>query len=245
MANQYTKARAEQAAAEKIERQEAAGIPDSPVFNRPPAESESRLAGCHVGGIPVENLPPEMRAHLRFELTDEGTLLRDREYQAKLAAGQVSRIEMESDQETERKRFGVMGDRLKRGATPEECGNPMQDLIAQHLEPDESGRWMDPETVDILGPRGFTPVLDKDGNKVTCGQSFLGKRSREAEELAQRRKAARNAAKLTAIQQQVSEQAEQLAHAQRAAGLPVGVTGAPIPAGLRIGRDIDVSTTGT
>lgn len=237
MANQYTKAKEIEA---RLQRQEEAGIPDS----RPPiaqTREETWRDTCHVGGLPVSQLPPDLQARLTYAHTDEGIVERDREYAVKVAEGRISTIDIESDAETERKRFGVMGERLLEGASPEECGNPMQDLMSQHLKPGEVGRWMDPETVDILGPRGYIPVLDASGNKVTCGQSFLGKRSAEADAAAQRRREQRNANQLTVIQQQVSEQAAQLAHAQKAAGTPVGATGAPHPAGLRISREIEMT----
>lgn len=240
MANQYTKQKEQQAIAERLQRQEEAGIPDS----RPPiadTREETWRDTCHVGGLPVSQLPSDLQARLTYAHTDEGIRERDAEYAVKVAEGRISTISIESDTDTERKRFGTMGERLLEGATPEECGNPMEDLMSQHLKPGEVGRWLDPETVDRLGPRGYVPVLDEKGDKVTCGQSFLGKRSVEADVASQRRREQRNATHLAVLQQQVSEQAAQLAHAQRAAGLPVGATGAPHPAGLRISRDIEVA----
>jgi hypothetical protein len=239
MANQYTKAK-EQAINERLARQEAAGIPDSkPPIADADAPRESRLAGCHFNGIPVEQLPAEMVAHLRFEVTDEGMLLKDREFQALREAGQVSRIEMESDEVTEKKRFGSMRDALMAGASVEEAENPMQELMDLHLKPGQTGRFMDPETVDQLGPRGYTPVLDDKGNRVTCGQSYLAAIPTEVYEARERRREALNASKLVVAQEQVQEQVGRLRHAEESAGTPAGASGAPLPAGLHISRDLE------
>lgn len=242
MANQYTKAKAEAAVSERLARQEAAGIPDS----KPPiaeTREETWRDTCHVAGVPVNDLPPTLVARLTYAHTDEGTAERDREYAIRLAEGRISRIDMESDQDTERKRFGMMKDQLLAGASIEEADNPMQDLMDQHLQPGQRGRWLDGEVCDRLGMRGYKPVLDEHGNKITCGQSFLAAIPEEIAEARARRRDRVNDEKLALIQEQVQEQAGQLSHAQRSAGLPEGATGAPRSAGLHISRDIAMPAT--
>jgi hypothetical protein len=238
MANQYTKARAAAAIEERQARQEAAGIPDS----APPIASEREQTWrdtCHVGGLPVSQLPPDLVARLTFAHTDEGIAEIDREYAIKLAQGRISRIDMESDEATERKRFGPQRDALLNGASIEEADNPMQELMDEHLEPGQRGRWLDPEVCGALGMRGYKPVI-VDGEKVQCGQSYLGYIPEDVAQARERKRDSRNADKLALIQQQVQEQVGQLSHAQKSAGLPEGATGAPHSAGLHISRDIEI-----
>lgn len=244
MANQYTKARAEAAAAaaalaDKRERAELAGIPDSRPFIAEAGtfEPNNRLNGCHFNGTPVSELPAEFQAHLRYEVTDEGLALRDRQIEEARQAGLLSRVEfVESDAETEAKRFGQQREQLAKGASYDEADNPLNDRMKEHLKPGQRGRWLDPEVCDQLGMRGYQPVLDKNGNKVTCGQSFLGFIPEDLAQQREKNRDAKAAAKLAMVQGEVKEQVGQLSHAQHKAGLPVGATGAPHAAGLRIER---------
>lgn len=255
MANQYTKAREaaqEQAAPiqevqkpvsdmSREERQNAAGIPDSKVFASGEANpAVSLVLNCHIQGIPVRDLPVHHQHAIRFEHTDEGIAEHNRIVDKLRAEGRLATITMESDRETEVKRFGKMRDDLLDGASYDEVTDPMRVQMEKHLKPGEDGRWMDPETVDHLGDRGFEQRMDKDGKPIKLGQMYLGVRSKEAAAESERRKEAKSRLKLQAIQEQINEQQSRLAHAVRAAGGGDAVAAGPAPhkPGLRITQDI-------
>lgn len=59
----------------KFDRQEAAGIPDSKIFAAADdAFPENPVLDCHVGGVPVRDLPLEMQGRILYQQTDEGIL---------------------------------------------------------------------------------------------------------------------------------------------------------------------------
>lgn len=238
MANQWTKRRETEAKlAEKAQRQEFAGIPDSQPSVAAERE-ETWRDRCHLGGIPVLNLPPDMQARLSYEHTDEGSAEADEAYARKLLEGRISRIQMESDETTEVKRFGTMKDQLLEGAEPWQVQNPMQAVLDAHTPPGHRGRLLDAQVRGEIGMDGWKPVI-VDGQKVECGQLFLASMPEERARARETYYENLAAQRLAQVVGETNEQADRLAHAQGRAGTGPSMGPSPVPAGLHITRDIE------
>lgn len=148
-----------------LENQEAAGIPDSPIFTTPRIEMENPLLDLHVGGTPVRDLPLEAQGRLLYRQTDEGI--------AEANEGKSPhRIETVRDELTgkclERR------DAIVEGMEPWEAPNPMAELAAAHVRPGFKGKFLSPQKIQKEGTRGYQVVKDERGDPVKLRDMPLG-----------------------------------------------------------------------
>lgn len=67
--------------------------------------------------------------------------------------------------------------------------NPLKELVARHSKPGESYAFHSTRADDLLGTRGYEPVVDKNGDQVKCGTLMLTKIPTRIVELRAKRKA--------------------------------------------------------
>lgn len=157
-----------------IENQEAAGIPDSPIFrntDRVERAVDERLLNAHVGGVPVRDLPLEMQLKLMYRQTDEGIA------EANQGKSEL-RAETMVDEFTkgcEQRKDGI----LDRGMEPWEASNPLGDVANAHVSPGFKGKFLSPSKLDKEGTRGYRIVRHANGDPVKVRNMILGEMSQE------------------------------------------------------------------
>ena len=163
MPNQWTKRRAALA-----NNPMAAAVPDSKNFGDPEApEFPPALVGRHVGGIPCEELPPDIVCRLSIQHTDEAIAERNA---GKAEPGSTAR-ETRGPREHAIQHF-----RDDRVEAPLDQGNfdPFQDIERRHGQPGQQLKFFNPNLVAKLGWEGYTQVLDTTGKPVTLGEMLVG-----------------------------------------------------------------------
>lgn len=152
----------------KLAKQAAAGIPDSPIFTQPREEQENPILKCHVGGMPVSQLPPEVHNLLVYEQTDEGVAERNARENVRPPSG----ITLGADVLTKRceeRRDSI----VDRGMEPWEAPNAMQEVADAHVRPGFKGKFLSPAKLEKQGKRGYEIVVDA-GEPVKLRNMILG-----------------------------------------------------------------------
>lgn len=148
-----------------LENQEAAGIPDSPIFTTPRIEMENPILDLHVGGTLVRDLPLEAQGRLLYRQTDEGI--------AEANEGKSPhRIETVRDELTGK--CLQRQEAIQQGMEPWEAPNPMADLAAAHVPPGFKGKFLSPNKIAKEGTRGYQVMHDERGDPVKLRDMPLG-----------------------------------------------------------------------
>src|SRR5262252_7350245 len=156
-----------------IENQEAAGIPDSPIFTNPRIEMENPLLDLHVGGMLVRDMPLEQQHRLVYQQTDEGIA----EMNAGKSPHRIETIRDEFTGQCQQRRDEI----VERGMEPWEATNPMAELAKRHVAPGFKGKFLSPARIDKYGGEtgGYEIVKDGRGDPVKLRNMPLGQMSIE------------------------------------------------------------------
>lgn len=154
---------------------EAAGIPDS----KPPVAPEGTfpersILDCHVGGVPVRNLPLEVQTRILYQQTDEGI----EEYNRDKAPGSARVIKDEFSKACENRKDAITG----QGMQPWEAPDPLREVAQRYVRPGFRPRFLAPAAIDQRGMRGFEPVLDENGRQVKVRNLILAEMPEEKAE---------------------------------------------------------------
>ena len=130
---------------------EAAGIPDS----KPPVAPEGTfpeqsILDCHVGGVPVRNLPLEVQGRILYQQTDEGIEEANRDKEP----GAVRVTKDEFSKACENRKDAITG----QGMQPWEAPDPLREVAQRYVRPGFRPRFLAPAAIDQRGMRGVEPV---------------------------------------------------------------------------------------
>jgi len=152
------------------------GVGESKVFNAPDAPSAyEALAGRHVGGKPIEELPEEVVALLTVQHTDEDIAERNRE-KAESAARVTSSVRARSTGSDFEKSVAERGD-FRRNATVKEfyeCPDPGKEIEERFCPPGFKGAFLSPLKIEREGARGYEIVKQPNGEPVKMGRMPFG-----------------------------------------------------------------------
>jgi hypothetical protein len=152
------------------------GVGPSKLNRDPKAPScYEALKGCHVAGVPIEELPESLVVKLAYQHTDEGIhawkAAMERGDGSDRPANRAPVTASEFGRSIEERRD------FRRDAGPHEifeAPDPMKELVEQHVEPGMRGKFLSPGRVDRDGTRGFEIVKDLKGEPVKMGRMVLG-----------------------------------------------------------------------
>jgi len=156
------------------------GIGESKAFNDLNApEVDPRLKHCHVGGMPVENLPDDVKVRLFYRQTDEG-IAEANEGKADSAA-RVSQDQL-GKQIQERRDFLENNIPME----PWEAPDPLKAVADAHAKPGMRPKFLSERRLNKEGnfTRGFEVCMDASGDPVKMGTLVL---AHMPEEMAERR----------------------------------------------------------
>jgi hypothetical protein len=144
---------------EKAKRQEAAGIPDSPVLTSGhyAENQEHPLADYHVMGFLVRDLAPEIQARVTIERTDE--------YMAATPGVEMASVGATPEDKAIRQRRDERQDSYRRPV----ARDPLGELMRKHVtDPGMKGRFIRPDN----GKGIWNPVI-ADGKEVKYREMVL------------------------------------------------------------------------
>lgn len=167
------------------------GVGESKRFRAADAPSVyERLAGRHVGGIPIEDLDEELVARLSIQHTDEDIAARNA---GKVDTGvRVTAGPLEKAIEHRR-------DFRRENNEPWEAPDPMKELIDAHVAPGMRAKFLSPTTSARQGTRGYEVIKDK-GEPVKLGELMLAQIPAEKAEARQRAIRQRGQARMDEIE---------------------------------------------
>lgn len=158
---------------ERRARQEAAGIPDTPlnINEQQLPTGESRMLLCHINGVAIAdlNLGPEVIAALDYFATDEGIQERNDRPMARPPSG----ISLGSDPFTkalQEKRDDV----IDRGYDSYEARDPFREIAKRHAVPGMRAKMLSAQKVKDGGNVDYEVVKDTNGDPVKCKGMILG-----------------------------------------------------------------------
>src|SRR5215471_11800570 len=131
----YTREMRARKAEELRLRQELAGIPESKLFGGDPEAERNRILDCHVGGVPVREMPQDAQDKLLYQQTDEGI----EEFNQGKSEHRIMTVRDEFGKALDQRR-----DQLTEGMEPWEAENPMQSLIDKWVSPGMRARFLSP-----------------------------------------------------------------------------------------------------
>jgi hypothetical protein len=145
-------------------------------LNRDPRASNDPyavLAGLHVNGKPVEDLPYAQVGKLRYYDTDEAIEKRNvgkTGHGIKIASGGRARVTATDPAKAieERRDF-----RSEQSVEIFDAPDPMREIADAHVGPGMSPKFLSPARVARSGTRGFEIVNDKHGDPVKLGEMVL------------------------------------------------------------------------
>lgn len=151
---------------------EAAGIPDS----KPPVAPEGTfpersILDCHVGGVPVRNLPLEVQGRILYQQTDEGIEEANRDKVP--GAARVTKDEFSKS--CQHRKDAI----VEQGMQPWEAPDPLREVAQRYVRPGFRPRFLAPAAIDQRGMRGFEPVLDENGRQVKVRNLILAQMPEE------------------------------------------------------------------
>jgi hypothetical protein len=158
-------------AEERRQRQELAGIPDS----RPPIAAEGSfpepaILNCHVGGVPVRELPQPVQDKILYAQTDEAIEERNARPNVRADAGRVQ-VGAEA---VDKERLQYRDDRKERRMPKNVARDPMGERVRRYVPPGMRGKFLSASRGGVDDLDGYQVVLDEKGQPVKYKTMTLG-----------------------------------------------------------------------
>jgi len=158
--------------AEKTERQNAAGIPDSKPFGGSAEALDNPVLDCHVAGVLVRDLPIEVQTKILWQQTDEGIGARNEGKSGAHVSVTVEPWQKALDQRRD--------DVKHRDMDSYEARDPLKEVADAHAKPGMRPKFLSARKVKENGGTGdYEVVKDDKGDPVTVRGMVLGQMPEE------------------------------------------------------------------
>jgi hypothetical protein len=172
------------------------GVGNSRRFGGTTRLMRQALAGLHVGGRSVEDLPAHDLARLDYQHTDEGIAARNTGRSESLARVLIDPVE---------KSIRQRGDFRASEINQFEAPDPMGDLVKKHVPPGMRAKFLSPRRIARHGLRGCEVVTDRHGDPVKLGEMVLGQMPEQLAQSRNRTYQRKGQARLQSIKQDLDE----------------------------------------
>jgi|SRR5579872_928307 len=183
-----------------VKKAQAQGVGESRIFVAPEGSFPPGTVDWSTLTVAGKPIPEHLWGLVPYAQTDQGRAENNEGKQER--AAEIVRTE-------ESKRIERFRDFQFDGAEPG-MGDPMKELVDQHVQPGQHPRFLSPRSFPVHGTRGYEKVLDSEGNPVMFGDMYLGVIPQDEAIKREKRDAALARQMMVDAQDTVREQTEQI-----------------------------------